>query len=73
MLWVGTGMMPSNNKDSKRDDLNFVATFAGLGATTPADASADEVVHGDLETARLFGRRVSATAQRLRATDTASN
>lgn len=22
MLWVGTGMMPSNSKNSKRDDIN---------------------------------------------------
>lgn len=43
MLWVGTGMMPSNRKDSKRDDINYVASFAGLSATTPADASVDEV------------------------------
>ena len=61
MLWVGTGMMPSNNKHSKRDDINCVASFAGLAATTPADASADEVVRGDLDTARLFGQRVATT------------
>lgn len=65
MLWVGTGMMPSNTKNSKRDDVNYVASFAGLAATTPADASADEVVRGDIETARVFGQRVSATLARL--------
>lgn len=66
MLWVGTGMMPSNAKSSKRDDLNYVAAFAGLAATTPSDASPDEVVRGDLDTAHLFGRRVAATVARLR-------
>ncbi|WP_280155839.1 flavodoxin family protein [Piscinibacter sp. XHJ-5] len=71
MLWVGTGMMPSNNKSSKRDDLNYVATFSGLAATTPADAGPDEIVRGDIETARLFGRRVSATAERLRVKESA--
>jgi NAD(P)H dehydrogenase (quinone) len=65
MLWVGTGMMPSNAKHAKRDDVNYVASFAGLAATTPADASVDEVVHGDLETARLFGQRVAATLERI--------
>jgi multimeric flavodoxin WrbA len=65
MVWVGTGMMPSNIKDSKRDDLNFVAGFTGLFTTTPADASTDEMVRGDLETARLFGQRVAAAARRL--------
>ena len=66
MLWVGTGMMPSNAKNSKRDDVNYVAAFAGLAATTPSDASPEEVVRGDLETARLFGQRVAETVARLR-------
>jgi multimeric flavodoxin WrbA len=65
MIWVGTGMMPSNSKAAKRDDVNYVAAFAGLATTTPADASVDEMVRGDLETARLFGLRVKATAERL--------
>ena len=65
MLWVGTGMMPSNSKHSKRDDINYVASFAGLAATTPSDASAEEVVRGDLDTARLFGQRVATTLARL--------
>ncbi len=69
MLWVGTGMMPSNAKSSKRDDLNYVAAFAGLAATTPSDASPDEVVRGDLETARLFGQRVAGVGARLRSSD----
>jgi NAD(P)H dehydrogenase (quinone) len=65
MLWVGTGMMPSNAKHSTRDDVNYVAAFAGLAATTPSDASPEEVVRGDIETARLFGKRVAATVARL--------
>jgi len=28
-------------------------------ATTPSDASAEEVLSGDMETARLFGQRVT--------------
>jgi multimeric flavodoxin WrbA len=35
MLWVGTGMMPSNNKAATRDSLNYVASSAGLMTTTP--------------------------------------
>jgi NAD(P)H dehydrogenase (quinone) len=69
MLWVGTGMMPSNSKAAKRDDINYVATFAGLAATTPSDASVDEMARGDLETARLFGERVAGTLERLRVDD----
>lgn len=65
MLWVGTGMMPANVKASTRDDVNALASFAGLAAATPADASVDEMVPGDLRTARLFGERVAAAARRL--------
>lgn len=58
MIWVGTGMMPSNMKSSTRNDLNYVGSFGGLMTTSPADASPDEMAAGDLETARRFGQRV---------------
>jgi NAD(P)H dehydrogenase (quinone) len=66
MLWVGMGMMPSNSKASKRDDINYVSSFAGLATTTPSDATVEEVVRGDLDTALLFGQRVAETAARIR-------
>jgi NAD(P)H dehydrogenase (quinone) len=63
-LWVGTGMMPSNSKAATRDDINFVASSAGLMTSTPSDASADEMVPGDIATAEAFGQRVAhATAR----------
>jgi NAD(P)H dehydrogenase (quinone) len=63
MLWVGTGMMPSNAKESTRNDLNYVGSFSGLMTATPSDASADEMVPGDIATAKAFGQRVAeATA-----------
>jgi NAD(P)H dehydrogenase (quinone) len=64
-VWVGTGMMPSNSKAAGRNDLNYVASFAGAMAQTPSDASVEEMLPGDLETARQFGARVAATTQRL--------
>jgi NAD(P)H dehydrogenase (quinone) len=66
MLWVGMGMMPSNSKASKRDDINYVSSFSGLATSTPADASVDEMVKGDLDTAVLFGQRVAKAASRIR-------
>ena len=66
-VWVGTGMMPSNTKASTRNDVNYVGSFSGAMATSPSDASAQEMLPGDLETARLFGARVAATAARLKA------
>ncbi len=58
MLWAGTGMMPNNAKASTRNDINYVGSSGGLMTTTPSDASVDEMVPGDIETAKAFGRRV---------------
>ena len=66
-IWVGTGLMPSNSKAAKRDDVNYVGSFAGAMMQTPSDASADEVNLGDLETARLYGERIAKIASELRA------
>jgi len=58
-VWVGTGLMPSNSKAAQRGDVNYVGSSAGAMMTTPSDASVEEVVAGDLETARLYGERVA--------------
>ncbi|ASK79335.1 NADPH-dependent FMN reductase [Paraphotobacterium marinum] len=61
MVWMGTALMPANQKDSKRDDINYLGGFSGLLAQSPADASAEEAPSiGDLETARMFGKRIAA-------------
>lgn len=60
-LWVGTGLMPSNSKAADRNDVNYVGSSCGAMATTPSDASAQEMLAGDLETARLLGQRVRDT------------
>jgi NAD(P)H dehydrogenase (quinone) len=65
MLWVGTGMMPSNGKAARRDDVNYLSSFAGLATATPSDASVDEMVEGDLRTAKLFGQRLRDAVSRL--------
>lgn len=64
MLWVGTGMMPANAKASTRDDINYLASFSGLMTATPSDASVDELVPGDLATARAFGERIATVVRR---------
>ncbi|PTT82508.1 NADPH-dependent FMN reductase [Pelomonas sp. HMWF004] len=65
MIWAGTGMMPSNAKSATRNDINYVASFSGLMTATPSDASVDEMVPGDLATAKVFGERIKALAQRF--------
>ncbi|MET3913474.1 NAD(P)H dehydrogenase (quinone) [Variovorax sp. OAS795] len=67
MIWVSQGLMPSNTKAAKRDDVNYLVSFSGAIAQSPSDASAGEMAAGDLETARLFGERVASVAARMTA------
>lgn len=67
MVWVGTGMLPANTKAATRNDVNYLGSFSGLMAQSPADASPEEgPLPGDLETARRFGARVARLAQLVR-------
>ncbi|MCB1735194.1 MAG: flavodoxin family protein [Gammaproteobacteria bacterium] len=66
MLWIGTGLMPSNNKAASRDDINYVGSFGGLMTTSPSDAGVDEApTYGDIETSKLFGERVARVVRDL--------
>ena len=65
-IWVGTGLMPSNSKAAQRNDVNYVGSFAGAMAQSPSDSSPEEMLSGDLETAKLFGQRVAATVARFK-------
>lgn len=67
-LWIGTGLLPANKKDSGPADVNWTAGFGGALAVSPADASPDEAPRsGDLETAKRLGQRVAEFAGRLSA------
>ncbi len=65
-IWVGTGLMPSNSKAAQRNDVNYVGSFSGAMAQSPSDASPAEMLQGDLDTAKLFGKRVVDVAAKLR-------
>jgi NAD(P)H dehydrogenase (quinone) len=55
MIWIGTGLLPASQKNSGRNDLNWMAGFAGVLALSPAEASSDEAPpRGDLETGHRF-------------------
>ncbi len=66
-LWVGMGMLPSNNKAATRNSINYVGAFAGLMTTSPTDASPDEMAAGDIATAKAFGERLKATVTKFAA------
>jgi NAD(P)H dehydrogenase (quinone) len=62
MIWVSQGLMPSNTKAAKRDDVNYLVSYSGAIAQSPSDAGAADMSPGDLETARLFGKRIAEVA-----------
>jgi multimeric flavodoxin WrbA len=62
MFWVGAGMMPVNHKAATRDHVNNLGAYSGLITATPSDASVDEMVPGDIATAKAFGARVAEAA-----------
>jgi NAD(P)H dehydrogenase (quinone) len=66
MIWVSAGMMPNNAKKHTRDDTNNLGGYAGLITATPSDASTDEMVPGDLATARKFGERIKEVTHALK-------
>lgn len=67
MIWVGTGMLPSNTKAAQRNDVNFLGASSGLMAQSPSDSSPEEgPLPGDLETARLFGKRIAEITAKLK-------
>ena len=56
--------MPKNAKAHTRDDINNLGGYSGLITATPSDASVDEMVPGDIATAKAFGQRLAeATAK----------
>ncbi|MBM3617628.1 MAG: flavodoxin family protein [Alphaproteobacteria bacterium] len=65
MVWIGTGLMPANKKENTRNDVNYLAGFTGALAQSPSDASPEEgPLPGDLETARIFGKRIAEYTKR---------
>lgn len=67
MIWVSQGLMPSNTKGAQRNDVNYLVSYSGAIAQSPSDAGAQDMLPGDLETARLFGERVAAVTAKFKA------
>ena len=65
-LWVSLGLLPASAKANTREDVNWLGASGGLFGRTPSDAGVDEMSPGDLETARLYGRRVVEVAGKFR-------
>src|SRR3954464_3836118 len=66
MIWVSQGLMPSNTRAANRDDVNYLVSYSGAIAQSPSDGGAADMAQGDLDTAKLFGKRVADIAARLK-------
>jgi NAD(P)H dehydrogenase (quinone) len=64
-IWVSQGLMPSSTKAAQRNDINYLGSYSGAVAQSPVDAGASDMLPGDLNTARAFGERVAAVAERF--------
>lgn len=64
-IWASLGLPAANSKAATRNDVNNLGGSVGLLVQSPSDASAAEIPQGDLETARLYGKRVADIAARL--------
>jgi NAD(P)H dehydrogenase (quinone) len=58
-IWVSLGQMPSNTKAATRNDLNNLGGSVGVLVQSPSDSSPAEMSQGDLDTAKLYGKRVA--------------
>ena len=67
MIWVGTGLMPSNKSTSTRDDINYLGGMSGALAQSPSDVGPDAgPLPGDLESARLYGERIAQVTKQFK-------
>lgn len=64
-IWVSLGFLPANQLASTRADVNNLGGSVGALVQSPADAGADAIPAGDLETAKLYGARVKGIAERI--------
>lgn len=63
-IWVSHGVLPSTAKAAQRNDANYLGAYSGVMAQSPSDAGAGDMLPGDLESARQFGKRVADVASR---------
>lgn len=66
-IWVSLGLAPANTKAATRQDVNNLGGSVGLLVQSPSDASVDEIPSGDLDTAKLYAKRVQAITDKFSA------
>jgi multimeric flavodoxin WrbA len=66
-IWVSLGLPPASTKAAQRNDINNLGASVGLLAQSPSDSSPAEMLPGDFDTARLYGKRVADIAAKFNA------
>lgn len=64
-IWVSLGLPPANKQDSTREDINSLCASVGLMTQFPVDVSHEHVFNGDLETTRLYAKRVAKITEKF--------
>lgn len=66
MVWVGNPFLPGQHEGVPHDQaVNRLGSWSGLMAQAGHAAAADAFAPGDIKTARMFGRHVAETLERL--------
>ncbi|WP_445116343.1 flavodoxin family protein [Acinetobacter sp. WZC-1] len=66
-IWVSLGLLPANTKAATRNDINSLGGSVGLLVQSPSDAGVDEIPAGDLETTKLYAKRVQSIVDKFSA------
>jgi len=69
MIWVGQAEMPPQSKGvegPKSTDINRIGSFLGLMTQANNDSPEITPPAGDIETAKIFGKRVAEIAAKLK-------
>ncbi|MGM9488057.1 flavodoxin family protein [Ideonella sp. YS5] len=69
MLWVGNPILPEQHSGVPYDEAaNRLGSWSGLMAQAGHSAPADSFVPGDVKTAKMFGRHVAESLNRVMVT-----
>jgi len=58
-------MQHGKTNAAQRNDINYLGSYAGAMMQSPSDSSPDEALPGDVETAKLFGKRVAEVTRQF--------
>lgn len=66
-IWVSLGLAPANTSAATRADINNLGGSVGALVQSPADANAQAIPSGDVQTVKLYAARIAEIGQRLHA------